>query len=350
MKSLELPPPSTNLTSIEKKINPDNYVPLQFYSERPEKARKSPLEILTRYSTNTYIFRKRLEGWSKLVKTMYELEKKRTPGRKRFANNPEQNDKINDTSDPTFDVSNLIDLKRLGYHMQIHALVGDTADGVSDSRSIPYQDWKLFEQAIENNENNNKGLTKEDFYTIVAETINLLRSSIYAQETKYFTLEQECHNRKQMVDRGVHTIKDLENTLPTQYNAKLAELLDKRELIVQKIRHLMWLGDQLQTLEQRSFVVQQILEFRQIFNIQDQELDIDMGTHAGLMDSEYRPAYSIKGIKQFAHLNLPNHKHIVPREFAPIYKYQQILDSLNRADNLPSQLPTTPQMNLDAKF
>ena len=230
--------------------------------------------------------------------------------------------------------------------MEVHALVGDTADGVSDTRSIPAPDWNLFEQAIEHHPN----LNRQDFDETIINTINPLRSCIYALKTKYFMLEQECLSRKQMVDGDIQTLKLLENILPQELAQKIEELWDIRELITQKIRHIMWLADKLPDQESRLFVITQAEEFKKTFNLSGDELKIDMGTHAGLTVSDYRPPYVVKGIEQFKHLDLPEYKWTIPREKAPIYSHQEILDSLNRQSNEDSTLPTNPDMYPKARF
>jgi hypothetical protein len=336
----------------------------QYSDENKAMNRISNFDRISKYPVQN--FEKNPELFANLAHLIYQRERLFNPGRKKDVAQENQ------TKGEPIDITTRDGLMRLGAHVKTHALVGEKRHGVSDTLSIPEWDWQGLETGLKN-----RILSLEDFDRIVIDTVNYLRAHLYTGLNQdVMTNERmvdESARREDMLLRGVQTLKDIKGTLMSELQESLDRLKNTteepqklevdKEIYVQKMRHLLWVANKLNDQKSRVFVLNDIKTLMPKLNITEEDLTLNMATHAGMADTEFRTVYHTSGIKQLAYLEKPDYSagdkraimlndkptYSIDSEHCATYTFQQMADSLSRPTGAPSLLAMTPQMDIGWK-
>jgi len=243
------------------------------------------------------------------------------------------------------DLSNAADLCRLDFHVKVHAITGVVAWGTSNTFSIPYWDRQALSAGLlyQFPRTTQQLLARNN-----AESINALRGCLTMLASlceQSLALREGVQN---FITAGYQTRRDISEHTREHHSAWNTIYENARQVVVAKLKHVLFLIDKLDSRNLREFLLVEIQTLANRLQINESELNIKLGVDAGLSSVSYRPEYEIHPFKQLWHYQ--SQAMVLVDKVCPAWSFDEIKNSILRDKNKPSYLIEPESIKLEWKF
>ncbi len=253
---------------------------------------------------------------------------------------------INGDNPREIDMSKIEDLSLFESHLKVHAITGLPELGTSDTVSIPYWDRQGVMSGLTAQFDPDQAQFFQEESDV--ESINIIRAFLALYIPKYNYARLAVSNLDAQISRGQVTIRDIGPLFEAQRNVWSSTRDTYRHVIIAKVKHLFYCLDKIRDQKIRTHCLEEVLTELKDTDIENKELEINLGIDGGVTANSYRPGYHITLLKQLNHYDKED--IILSADESFNWTFEEVLSSLERPTDAKSSLQEPPSYLLDWRF